>query len=83
MMRVWLMIRRVCIHIMCCIVKYLLYLDYSGEELSDGSIEDEQQEIDTDSTDNPLIVILDDNQKGSKSNRAAHVWFQRPLFTRL
>ena len=47
MMGVWLMIVRVCIHIMCCIVKYLLYLDYSGEELSDGSIE-----IDTDSTDN-------------------------------
>ena len=43
MMRVWLMIRRVCIHIMCCILKYLLCLNYSREELSDGSGEDEQE----------------------------------------
>ena len=28
-------------------------------------------------------MTLDDDQKGSKSNRAAHVWFQKPLFTRL
>ena len=58
-------------------------LDYSGEELSDGSREDEQQEIDTDSTDNPLIVTLDEDQKRSKTNHAAHVWFQKPLFARL
>ena len=82
MMRVWLMIRRVCIYIIYCILKYLLCLNYSGKELSDGSGEDEQ-EIDTDSTDNPLIVTLGDTQKGSKSNRAAHVWFQKPLFAKL
>ena len=58
--------------------------DYLGEELSDSSrdSEDEQQETDADSTDNPLIVTLDD-QKGSKGKRAAHVWFQKPLFARL
>ena len=62
----------------------ILLDDYSGEELSDSSrdSEDEQQETDADSTDNPLIVTLDD-QKGSKGKRAAHVWFQKPLFARL
>ena len=64
---------------------HLLYLDYSGEELSDSSrdSENEEQKMDADSTDNPLIVTLDDEQKGSKSKRAAHVWFQKPLFARL
>ena len=58
-------------------------LDYSGEELSDNSREDEQQRMDADSTNNPLIVTLNDDQKGSKANHAAHVWFQKPLFSRL
>ena len=49
--------------------------------MSDNSrdSEDEQQKMDAD---NPLIMTLDD-QKGSKSKRAAHVWFQKPLFARL
>ena len=67
-------------------ISYLLYLDYSGEELSDSSkdSEDEQQKMDADSTDNPLIMTLDhDDQKGSKGKHAAHVWFQKPLFARL
>ena len=70
-------------HVIC--ILFLLYLDYSGEELSDNSrdSEDEQQKMDADSADNPLIMTLDDNQKGSKSKRAAHVWFQKPLFARL
>ena len=51
--------------------------------MSDSSrdSEDEQQNIDADSTDNPLIVTLD--QKGSKGKHTAHVWFQKPLFARL
>ena len=28
-------------------------------------------------------MTLDDDQKGSKTKRAAHVWFQKPLFARL
>ena len=28
-------------------------------------------------------MTLNDDQKGSKTNRAAHVWFQKPLFSRL
>ena len=61
-----------------------IVLDDYSEELSDSSrdYEDEQQNMDADSTDNPLIVTLDD-QKGSKGKRAAHVWFQKPLFARL
>ena len=64
---------------------HLLCLDYSGEELSDSSTdsENEEQKMDANSTDNPLIVTLNDEQKGSKSKRAAQVWFQKPLFTRL
>ena len=58
-------------------------IDYSGEELSDSSREEQEQEIDADSTGNPLIVTLDDDQKGSKTKRAAHVWFQKPLFAKL
>ena len=58
-------------------------LDYSGEELSDSSREEQEQEKDIDLTDNPLIVTLNDGQKGSKTKRAAHVWFQKPLFARL
>ena len=65
-------------------ISYLMYLDYSGEELSDSSrdFEDKQQKMDANSTDNPLIVTLDD-QKGSKGKRAAHVWFQKSLFAKL
>ena len=68
------------------VVSYLLYLDYLGEELSDSSTdsEGEQQKMDADSTDNPLIVTLDhDDQKGLKGKHAAHVWFQKLLFARL
>ena len=28
-------------------------------------------------------MALDDDQKESKTNRATHVWFQKPLFARL
>ena len=67
----------------CDPLSYPLCLDHSEEELSDNSREDEQHTMDTDSTtDNPLIVTLDD-RKESKTNRAAHVWFQKPLFARL
>ena len=54
--------------------------------MSDSSrdSEDDQQKMDADSADNPLIVTLDhDDQKESKGKRAAHVWFQKPLFARL
>ena len=51
--------------------------------MSDSSRDSEnEQNMDADSTDNPLIVTLND-QKGSKGKRAAHVWFQKPLFARL
>ena len=54
--------------------------------MSDSSkdSQDEQQKMDADSTDDPLIVTLDHvEQKGSKGKHAAHVWFQKPLFARL
>ena len=38
--------------------------------------------MDHNSTNNPLIVTLND-QEGSKTNHAAKVWFQKPLFVRL
>jgi len=44
-------------HVIC--MSYLLCLDYSGEELSESSEEDEQQKFDHNSTENPLIVTLD------------------------
>ena len=55
MKNICMMSMKVCSSIMW--YRYL-YLDYLGDKLNDRSRE-EQQEIDTDSTDNPLIVTLD------------------------
>ena len=55
---------------------HLLCLDYSGEELSDSSrdSENEKQKMDANSTDNPLIVTLNDEQKESQRVNVLHMY---------
>ena len=53
------------------------------QEENEVTAHEQNKNIATDLTNNPVIMALDDDQKESKTNHATHVWFQQPLFARL